>query len=344
MNADERRWKCLSAVICVHRRLISLRRGAPLIPLLLFSLTISAAVLPDDFGKYQRTSAAPVTLADQPLWREYGFQQGETATYEGEGEKFTVTAWRMQDATGALGTFEWQRPADATPSKLAELAAETKDGLLFVHNNYLLSFAGHKPDNAELVAVAAGLKNVDSSPLPSLPGFMPSSNLVTNSERYVVGPASLARFAPGISPSTAGFHQGAEAQVARYRTPAGEMTLALFEYPNQLIARQRLEDFNKTPNLMAKRSGPLVAAVLGPSNNDAAESLLAQVRYKANLTTDEYVPTHRDNIGHLVIEAFELIGILLIFCAISGLAFGGWRLFRRRRGAEEDAMITLHIE
>ena len=58
---------------------------------------------------------------------------------------------------------------------------------------------------------------------------------------------------------------------------------------------------------------------------------------------DEYVPTRRDNIGHLVITAFELIGILLIFSTIAGLSFGGWRLFRRRKGADPDAMITLHL-
>jgi hypothetical protein len=94
---------------------------------------------------------------------------------------------------------------------------------------------------------------------------------------------------------------------------------------------------------MAKRSGPLVAVVLSPANADAAESLLAQLRYKANLTLDEYVPTHRDNIGHLVVTAFELIGVLLIFCAISGLAFGGWRVFRRKKDADADSVITLHL-
>ena len=316
---------------------------AALLAVFTLSPAAHAAVLPDDFGKYHRASATPVTLGDQLLWQEYGFQQGETATYESDDGKFTVTAWRLQDATGALGAFDWQRPADASSSKLAELAAETTDGLLLVHNNYLLAFAGHKPDNAELVALVAGLKSVDGSPLPSLPGFLPAANLVPNSQRYIVGPAGLAKFAAGISPATAGFHQSAEAQVARFQTPAGEMTLALFAYPNEQIARQRLQDFNKTPNLMAKRSGPLVAAVLAPANNDAAESLLAQVRYKANLTLDEYVPTRRDNIGVLVINAFELIGILLVFCTVSGLAFGGWRLFRRKKGVEPDAVIALHI-
>jgi hypothetical protein len=308
-----------------------------------FCLCVNAGVLPDDIGKYHRTSAKPVTLTDKPLWQEYGFQQGETAEYEGADEEFTVTAWRLQDATGALGAFEWQRPDDARPSKLAELAAETQDGMLVVHNNYLLSFAGHKPDNAELVALASGLKSLDSSPLPSLPGFLPGPEQVPNSQRYILGPAGLAKFVPGIPPSAAGFHQSAEVQVARFNTPSGEMTLALFEYPTALIARQRLDSFNKIPSVMAKRSGPLVGVVLSPSNNDAAEALLAQVRYTANLTMDEYVPTRRDNIGHLVINAFELTGILLIFCTISGLAFGGWRLFRRKKGADGDALVELHL-
>jgi hypothetical protein len=135
----------------------------------------------------------------------------------------------------------------------------------------------------------------------------------------------------------------AEAQIAKYNTPGGELTLAIFEYPTPQIARQRIEEFHKTPNIMAKRSGPLVGAVLSPGNADAAEALLAQMRYTANLTMDEFVPTKRDNIGNLVINAFELTGILLVFCAISGLAFGGWRVIRRKKGIEPDAVITLHL-
>ena len=41
--------------------------------------------------------------------------------------------------------------------------------------------------------------------------------------------------------------------------------------------------------------------------------------------------------------AIGLIGVLLIFCAISGLAFGGWRVFRRKKDADADSVITLHL-
>jgi len=85
--------------------------------------------------------------------------------------------------------------------------------------------------------------------------------------------------------------------------------------------------------------------VLNPSDADAAERLLALVRYEAIVTLDQWVPSHRDNIGNLVINAFNLIGILLGFAVISGLLFAGLRAFRRRgsRGDEEDALTTLNL-
>ena len=83
-----------------------------------------------------------------------------------------------------------------------------------------------------------------------------------NSERYILGPDGLAKFAPGIPPSVAAFHLGAEAQVAAFRAPAGEIRLAIFDYPTPQMAIQQYDGFAKLPGMMAKRSGPLVAVVL----------------------------------------------------------------------------------
>ena len=89
----------------------------------------------------------------------------------------------------------------------------------------------------------------------------------------------------------------------------------------------------------------MVSVVLAPPDPDYAETLLSQVRYQAQVTLDEYVPTRRDNIGDLVINAFVLIGILLAFAVVSGFALGGFRALRRRsrHGEEADAMIELHL-
>jgi hypothetical protein len=313
--------------------------------LMLLPLVASAAILPDSVGPFHRTGTSQPAISEKAIWDEYGLKSSEAAAFEDGKQKLTVTAWQLQDTTGALAAFDWLRPAGATASTAAKLAAETKDGLLLVYGNYVLSFEGYKPAKEELEAVTASLKNVDGTGLPVLASYLPSDGLVANSERYVTGPAGLQRFAPGIPPSVAGFHQGAEAQTGVFHGAKGDATLAIFSYPTHQIAMQRISEFEKLPGVMAKRSGPLVAVVLSPPDADFAERVLGQVRYQAEVTRDEYVPTKRDNIGVLVINAFVLIGILLAFAVVSGIAFGGWRAFRRRyrRGEEADALVTLHL-
>jgi len=94
---------------------------------------------------------------------------------------------------------------------------------------------------------------------------------------------------------------------------------------------------------MAKRSGPLVAVVVSPSDPDAAERLLSEVRYQANITFNERVPNARDNVGNLILAVFNLIGLLLGACLVIGLTFG----FMRRWihwGRAEEPMILLHLQ
>jgi len=324
------------------------RRGLAI--LLLLPSLASAAIWPGALGTFKRVSAhAFAPTADQAIWNEYGLRDGETAQYQGPDGKFTATAYHFEDPTGALGGFEWLRPADSKPSAIAQLSSETATNTLLVHGNYVFNFAGYRPPTPLLDALVQGLNQVDNSPLPSLAGYMPSQQLVPNSERYIEGPAALQKFDPGIPPSTAAFHLSAEAQVATFQNgPAansGEMKLAIFNYPTPQIARLQTNEFQKIPGAMVKRSGPLVAVILAPSSPDAAERLLSLVRYEADVTLNQRVSTRRDNIGNLVINAFILIGILLCFSVVGGLAVGGVRAFLRRggRGEAADALTVLHL-
>jgi hypothetical protein len=316
-----------------------------LLTAILLPFLASAAILPDAIGAYQRGSASKPAITDQPIWKEYGLKSSETAAYQNGPAKFTATLWQLQDTTGALAAFEWQRPVSATPSTAAKLAAETPDSLLLVYGNYLLNFTGYKPSKTELDDLTALLRNVDQTVLPVLPSYLPSDGLVPNSERYIVGPASLQKFAPGISPSLAAFHFGAEAQMGVFHNAKGDAQMLVFSYPTPQIAMQRVGEFQKLNGSVAKRSGPMVAVVLAPPDPDYAENLLSQVRYQAQVTLDEYVPSRKDNIGDLVINAFILIGILLAFSVVSGFALGGYRALRRRsrHGEEADALVTLHL-
>jgi hypothetical protein len=313
---------------------------------LFLPILVSAAILPDTIGAYRRTTGSQPVIADRPIWDEYGLKASETATYESGEEKFTATAYRLQDPTGALAAFDWQRPAGATASTAAKFAAETKTGLTLVYGNFLLSFDGYKPPKAELDAALGALQNVDNSSLPVLASYLPTEGLVGNSERYVTGPVALQRFAPGIPPSVAGFHFGAEVQLGTFHNAKGDLPLAIFNYPTPQIAMQQVAAFEKLPGAVVKRTGPMIAVVLSPPDADFAEHLLSRVRYQAEITRDEYVPTQRDNPGVLLYNAFLLIGILLALAVVSGVFFGAIRGFRRSSSTREDpdALTTLHIK
>lgn len=315
--------------------------------LLVLPALAAGAVWPDNLGAFRRVSAQSVAFqSNQPIWNEYGFQEGEEAQYQGDGQKFTATAYRFQDSTGAMAAYEFMRLPDSKPSALARLAAETPTGSILTHGNYVLRFEGYHPAAPFLTTVIQGLKQIDNAPLPTLMDYLPTQDLIPNSERYVEGPAALQKFDPGIPPSTAAFHLSAEAQIGSFQAPAGDLKLAIFSYPTPQIARQQTAQFQQIAGAMVKRSGPLVAVILSPPNPDAGEKLLSLIRYQADITLDERVNTRRDNIGNLVINAFVLIGILLCFTLVGGLAFGSVRAFLRRggRGEAADAMIVLHLQ
>ena len=314
--------------------------------LLLLPALAEAAIWPDALGPYQRTATAKPALTDQALWDELGLKEAESAVEQNGTAKVTATAYRLQDTTAALSAFDWRRPADAKPSRLANLAAETAKGVLVVRGNYLLSIEGYQPAAAELAPVLDGLRDADTTPLPTLPGFFPDQNLVPNSERYITGPVALQKFDPGIPPSVAAFHLAAEAQLGVFHSPKGDLTLAVFNYPTNQIAMQKQGDFQKLAGAVVKRSGPLVAVILSPPDADAAERVLAQVRYEAQITLHEATPVTPNAVGNMLVNIFILIGILLAFSLVAGLFVGGFRtvVLRRRQGEQEDPMILLHLE
>lgn len=311
--------------------------------LVLAGVPAQAAIWPDQLGSWVKTGSKPATVTDRAMWDEYGLQQAEQAEYAAGAKRFQATAFRLKDPTGALAAFEWQRPADSRPSKLGALAATIADGVLLLHHNYLFQFAGWKPESADLQGFFDQLRDVDRGPLPTLKDYLPSANLIANSERYVLGPAALDRFEPQIPPSAAAFHLGTEAQLGRFQAKSGSIGLAIFSYPTPQIARARQPEFEKLPGAMVKRTGPLLAVILSPSDPDAAERVLSEVRYEATFTWTERVPTARDNVGDLIVNIFNLAGILMGLFLVGGLAFAflrrwiGW-------GRSEEPMILLHLE
>jgi hypothetical protein len=325
--------------------------AALLFPVLMIPALCRGAILPQFVGTLEKTSSKPLPVEDKPVWDEYGLQDSEQATYEGGGKTLTVRAYRLQDATGALAAYQWQRPAGARAAddemqELSKLSAVTAGTLTIALGNHLLILTGPRPTAIELGNVFRSMPHQEAGPLPTLPEHLPEKGLIPDSERYIIGPASLAKFEPEVSPAQAAFHLGTEIQTGTYQTPGGEMKLAIFSVPSPELGRMRIAELNKIPGMVAKRSGPLVAAIYEPKDANEAEKLLAQVRFQAEVTTGQKPPSKKDNFGDFLLNLAILIGIVVVFAVMSGLLFGGYRYLFRRGGASGDgeAVISLHLE
>lgn len=312
--------------------------------LLLCAVPALPQFLPERIGQNHLVSKAPVVLSDEAVWSEYGLEESGEGTYDGPAGHYTLALYRLQDPTAALAAFDWQRPADSKPGQLTRLNADTPGSVTVASGNYLVVWKGHRPAEEEMNALLLTVPKYQGGALPSLPTFMPATGLRPNSERYVLGPASLARFYPEIPPSTAAFHLGAEAETAVFGKDGG-VRLAIFNFPTPEAARRQLIEFEKIPGAIAKRTGPLVAVTVHPSDANEAERVLSRVRYQAAVTVPGKPLTKRDNPGNLLLNIALLVGILIVFCVLSGLAFGALRQLFRRIGPSDDgeAMVSLHL-
>jgi len=314
--------------------------------LLLFAVLAQGAILPDQIGDYSKGPTKALSSPDPDLYQEFGVIAGEQAQYTSGEKGFTATAWQLRDSTGALALFDARLPDNATPAKLSALSAKTPDGAIFAYGNYDFQVTGVVPEQKDLELLFSRLPQLDNAPLPALASNLPQDGLIPNSERYILGPASLARFEPRIAPSLAAFHLGTEGQLGRYRTPKGDLTLVIFSYPTPNIARERQEAFLKLPGTVAKRSGPLVGVIVQPPDPDAAERVLARVQYAGHLTLNEKVPVNEGLFMYkLFLNIFVLSGVLIALSIIVGVGFGGFRILRRKLGkpGDDDLIQLLRI-
>lgn len=308
-----------------------------------------AAIWPDQIPPFFRQSASrPALAGDAAVWDEYGFEEAESVVYEAGGQRYSTTAWRFHDATGSLAAYLWMRPADATPVEIVSLGAGTKDGLLMTYGNYVLRWEGRMPTEPELRFVFDRLPRLEESQRPQFLDFIPSRGRVDHSERYLLGPVSLEKFEGRIPPSVAAFHLGAEGQLSRHKIDGHDLTLVVFYYPTPQMARERLAEFLRLPGALAKRSGPLIGLILSPSDANAAEKLLANVRYQATVTWSETISEKTDlqKFADFILNVFIFIGILLVLSVLGGGAVVGARRWSGRRsgtGSAGEPMISLHL-
>ncbi len=286
---------------------------------------------------HARQTVTPLKPEPAAVWAEYGLQEAEKAGYKGPKGSFTVSAWRLTDATNAQAARQLLRASLPPKANLIQ------------RGNYVLHFDGFQPEEETINQLILHMPRYDSSSLPALTGFLPAANRHGASERYIIGPASLEAFVPGMSPSLVAFHYGTEGQLARYKDRDGDVTLVIFSYPSPQIARDRYAAFEQQKQYTVRRSGPLLSVVIQTPSADAAERVLSQVRWEVNVTLDQKMPDPKgDNIGVLVVNTAIFSGFLIGFAILAGGGFAGvkalMRKFSGQKPGEDAAVIALHLD
>jgi hypothetical protein len=295
----------------------------------IFVAAVHAAIWPDRLGPFQRKSATgSATFGDdRPEWDEYGEAALERADYG----PFQALAFQFKDTTGAYGAS--LEPGGRVTSRIG---------------NYLVSCSGECPKDF-LKLAELGLPHVSHASIPTLGEYLPARNRVPKSERYILGPVGLRNNAPQIPLDAAAFQFGTEAELAHYRTAHGQIMLAIFSYPTPAMARQQAPKFQEVAGSSVKRTGSLVAIALGSSTNDqaGAEKLLSEVNYTAAVSINETPPLQLkpESAAQMLLAIFNLAGLVLGFCLISGLLVAGILYAARRFGysGADETLTTLHL-
>ncbi|MBI4441783.1 MAG: hypothetical protein HY649_00250 [Acidobacteria bacterium] len=323
-----------------------------LVPILVWLglLAVSAeAGLPNSFSGWQMTSFRPVAAGqlaqyageDTALLEEYGFVVGERREYVRGDDRLTVSLWQMRDTTGSYGLYTFYRDPEMETSEEQDRISLGAARLVMQRGLHVVEARGARLDAEEarmLLTGVASLAKFQDLP-PPLPQYLPQENFVAGSIKYVMGEAALDRLSTNLPGSAIGFELGAEAVLAQYRVQGRPVRMLLVSYATPQLAAKRLEIFRQLPVVSAagdepqffvERKGSLLCFVLDLPAQSAAQQLFEQVRYQSVVTWNEYAPTHRDNPGDLVLNAFLLAGLLLLFATVAGISFGGVRIFTKK--------------
>ena len=294
-------------------------------------------------GASQVQKVNPGALAKPEVWREFGLVARESARYSNRG---VVTAYQLQDVTGAFAAWEWLRSVDDHRCNLTELCAANTAGTLTSTANYVVYFQGFTPTPEEVKALYAGLPSLHDGAPPPLLAFVPRAHLVPNSSRYVLGPEGLQAVAPELTEAHPGFDQGAEAHFTTYQIEGRPIRLCLFYYPSPEMARLHTIGFKLIPGTLVKRSGVLVAIVLPGATDKQAEAVLSQIEYQAKITWNEKAAANPIPELYRLLLNIVIVSVILAALALAaGLMYAGMRIYRRRYGnlEEQEAMTTLHL-
>ena len=291
------------------------------------------------------TGLDPLLGPDTPAFREYIVKSVEQRSYTQGSHAISVTLYRLRDPSSAYGAYTFLRNDALSAADLSAYASASPDRALIVVGEMLLDVAAQerqaRPSDADLKQLADMLdKKADHTPYPFIGEHLPEKGRVQNSERYVIGPLSLAHFVPLGTDDWMGFDHSAETILAHYEVAGKDEILLIASYPTQQVAAAKfagmLRRFVFDPPgevqpgqnvLFGKRVSSYIAVVVGAPSRQTANKVLDQVGYTSNVTWDEPKQTLTEpGISNMIVEAFLGTGAIMVFAVAAGIGFGGIRI------------------
>ena len=321
-------------------------------------------LLPDSLGqRWQAISPARVLDAQRisglpgaDVLGEYGLHRVISRAYTDGKVKSTVEVFELNLIPGAYGLFTFNR---------GQLPPNSRE---FYQGRYVVRVSRREADADSDRQIFEAIKPDligGEGELPPLPLHLPESDKVAESEKYIVGPAALARLKnfSGLK-DTIGFGVGAEVTTADYRSGGGQMNLIIVEYFAPQTAadgESRIRDhFNSIPQtekdrLIIKRVGNYVVAMSNIQDMPAAQNIVGQIKYQKKIYwagrkfTDiplEFRPPDPlavEDITRTVktmVSSFYWTGIAILSALLLGGVVGyslfQWKRYRRRKLGLDD--------
>ena len=270
----------------------------------------------------------PQSAPDLRLYGLNGITVQQWATPSGTAK---VTLFEMVDAPAAYGAYTLRRSrlaAESTPVLVGAASFLDSGNLYFWQSNYNVQVEA-PPEWRDKLAQAVSRNVFGRSEKPPVAAYLPSTNLVEGTEKYILRP-DLIEASSGLDSRNLGFELSVEAATATYRREGATAKLLLLLYPTQHIARKQADTMpTDNPSVFVKRAGPLMAIVYGSRNQPLASAILDEVSHEFKVTWDE--PPPGLGLGTMLVTIFTFIGLALAFTTIMGVSFGGIRVFVKSR-------------
>ncbi|MFN7923119.1 MAG: hypothetical protein U0Q16_23660 [Bryobacteraceae bacterium] len=292
---------------------------------------LAVLLLPETIGDYSRGKVTPAAIAqdDRPLFEEFRLRASERAPYRSEsGRLMDVEALRFADSIGSHAAYLWLRPVGAIESPMSTRYRSSEERVVNAAvgsgqtiaqwKNYVFRFRGDAPASAEFDRITRGLLDADPSDAPS---DVDHAYAVPASERWILGPVSLSRFAIRVPPAVAAFRVGARGRVLRHETPAGLIESIEFEYPDEVAASARLTAFRSLHGADVRQAGKSVRIIFDPVDSRYAGELFEGTE-PITITFDRSL--FGDDLG--LDDGFSMV----LSSSIPGLAIAAFMAHRRR--------------